>query len=177
MLRLEAEHDPGQLESLHTCARGSGPAPGRRQRVGPPKAQSWGRWGRLGQQPAWDPPGPLRPPLSPAQEPKPPRSQRSRRSQQVVGDLAVWQTVQQSSSSHRYYHRPPEARPQPRDARSCRDELLPFSSPSVLRPAGSRGAGRASWREIQQVCKPAWQAEKMLPGFCPSCRECHTLPS
>lgn len=48
---------------------------------------------------------------------------------------------------------------------------------SVRPSAGSRGDGWLSWKEIKQVFKPAWQAVKMLPGFCRFCRKCHTPPS
>lgn len=44
-------------------------------------------------------------------------------------------------------------------------------------PVRIPGAGRVSWKEIKQVPKPAWQAVKILPGFCQFCRKCHTPPS
>lgn len=45
---------------------------------------------------------------------------------------------------------------------------------SVRLSAGSLGAGWVSWKEIKQVFKPAWQAVKILPGFCQFCRKYHT---
>lgn len=48
---------------------------------------------------------------------------------------------------------------------------------SVRLSAGSLGAGWVSWKEIKQVFKPAWQAVKILPGFCQFCRKYHTPPS
>lgn len=84
-------------------------------------------------------------------------------------EIVQWWAAQNSSHPYQTSRR---GQWEARALKSYRDGFVAFSS--VCLSAGSLGAGWLSWKEIKQVFQPAWQAVKILPGFC---QFCHTSPS
>lgn len=150
---LAAEEDTGQLEGLHTCPAGEGAARSREggaaAGTGAPGGSSRDGQARLGLSRAPEIPAGLGTSGSKAAQ---------------LGTAREGCTEQSSPCDT------------PRTGQGTAP-TLGWGCGSQLPLPGSRGAGRVSWKEIQQVCKPAWQAVKILPAFCQLGRKCHTPPS